>query len=173
MNYFDFYDIPVSFVSDTATLRKTFYANSKKYHPDFYTLASDEEQQKALELSTLNNEAFKILSDDDLRMKYILDLKGIISEEGQNNIPQEFLMEMMDINEALMELEFDFDQQAFDKLVDQLKTMESKLYEDIQVVVEQFDFEKTSEKEWEKIKAYYFKKRYLLRLQTNLEKQIP
>jgi len=96
MTLFEFYNIPITFIPDEAALRKTFYANSKKYHPDFYTLASQEEQEKALELSTLNNEAFKILSDQDRRMKYILELKGVMGEEGQNNIPQDFLMEMME-----------------------------------------------------------------------------
>lgn len=173
MNYFEFYNIPITFVPDEAALRKIFYVNSKKYHPDFFTLASEEEQQKALELSTLNNEAFKTLSDLDLRMKYILELKGAMGEEGQNKIPQDFLMEMMEVNEEMMELQFDFDQQVFEGVSGKLKEMESVLYKEVQPLIENFDFEKAPEREWESIKEYYFKKRYLLRLQINLEKQMP
>ena len=59
MNYFEFYNIPVSFNVDKSALKRTFYANSKKSHPDFYTLESEEKQLEVLELSTLNNKAYK------------------------------------------------------------------------------------------------------------------
>ena len=55
------------------------------------------------------------MRDPDLRMRYILELEGSLGEEGQNQIPQDFLMEMMEINEALMELEFDFEESAYQK----------------------------------------------------------
>ncbi|HHH50193.1 MAG TPA: Fe-S protein assembly co-chaperone HscB, partial [Saprospiraceae bacterium] len=53
MNYFEFYNIPISFDVDAKALKKIFYANSKKYHPDFYTLENEEKQQEILQLSTL------------------------------------------------------------------------------------------------------------------------
>ena len=70
MTYFEFYDIPVSFKVDATALKRTFYALSKKYHPDFFTLETAEKQAEILELSTLNSQAYKTLSDFDLRMKY-------------------------------------------------------------------------------------------------------
>jgi molecular chaperone HscB len=39
---------------------------------------------EVLELSTLNNNAYKTLSDFDKRMKYILELKEVLGEEGKN-----------------------------------------------------------------------------------------
>ena len=101
MNYFEFYDIPISFKIDAAALKRTFYRLSKKYHPDFFTQESEEKQAEILQLSSLNNEAYQTLSNFDRRMKYVLDLKGVLAEEGQNQIPQAFLMEMMEINEGL------------------------------------------------------------------------
>ena len=129
MNYFEFFKIPVSFNLNEAELKKAFYSNSKKFHPDFFTLESKEKQMEVLELSTLNNNAFKTLSNFDKRMKYILELKEVLGEEGKNKIPQEFLMEMMEINENLMELEFDFDKNNFDKIQNSLKKLESILLE--------------------------------------------
>ncbi len=170
MNYFEFYNIPISFLSDEAALRKTFYANSKKYHPDFFTMASEEEQQKALELSTLNNEAFKTLSERDLRMKYILELKGAMAEEGQNNIPQDFLMEMMDINEGLMELEFDYDKEAHQKVEAELNTLEQSLLDTIMPILKGYEADAEDADTLEAVKAYYFKMRYLLRIRKNLDK---
>jgi molecular chaperone HscB len=170
MNYFEFFEIPISFKVDEAALKRIFYANSKKYHPDFYTLESEEKQAEILELSTLNNQAYKTLSDFDKRMKYILDLKEILAEEGQNQLPQSFLMEMMDINEVLMELEFDFDAQKFEQAKTELKALETSLFKSIESIVESYDDNNSSDKELLAIKEYYLKKRYLLRIRENLSK---
>jgi molecular chaperone HscB len=170
LNYFEFYNIPITFLPDEAALRKTFYANSKKYHPDFFTLSSAAEQAEVLELSTLNNEAFKTLSDTDRRMKYILELKGMMGEEGQNNISQDFLMEMMDINEGLMELEFDYDAATHQKILSDLESLESKLSEALHPLLESYVDELSDVFVLEQIKAYYFKRRYLLRIQKNLDR---
>lgn len=170
MNYFEFYNIPVSFLLDEAAVKKTFYQNSKKYHPDFYTLESEEKQLEVLEMSTLNNEAYKTLSDFDKRMKYILEIKGTLAEEGKNQIPQDFLMEMMDINENLMELEFDFDAGKFNQVKEELKTLESNLLNTVQPHLEKFDEKNPNETELIEVKNYYLKKRYLLRIHENLNK---
>ena len=170
MNYFEFFEIPVSFLLDESALKRAFYENSKKYHPDFYTLESDEKQLEVLEMSTLNNEAYKTLSDFDKRMKYILDIKGVLAEEGKNQIPQDFLMEMMDINENLMELEFDFDQNNYNKVQNELKSMESDLLKTIQSYLTNYDDSTSNEEELIAIKNYFLKKRYLLRIQENLNK---
>ncbi len=170
MNYFEFFDIPVSFLLDEAQVKRTFYQNSKKYHPDFYTLESEEKQMEVLEMSTLNNEAYKTLSDFDKRMKYILEIKGALAEEGKNQIPQDFLMEMMDINENLMELEFDFDATKFNQVKADLKSLESDLLKTVQPHLENYNDKDSNEKELIEIKNYYLKKRYLLRIKENLNK---
>ncbi|MFK7772108.1 MAG: iron-sulfur cluster co-chaperone HscB C-terminal domain-containing protein [Saprospiraceae bacterium] len=170
MNYFEFFNIPISFKIDTADLKRKFYANSKKYHPDFFTLESEEKQMEVLELSTLNNNAYKTLSDFDKSMKYILEIKGVLGEEGKNKIPQEFLMEMMDINENLMELEFDFDQSNFDKVESDLKRLESGIFHEVQDILDNYSDNSANEAELNEIKNYFLKKRYLLRIQENLNK---
>jgi len=170
MNYFEFFDIPVKFLLEEDALKKIFYANSKKYHPDFYTLESEEKQQEVLDLSTLNNNAYKTLNDFDKRMKYILELKGVLAEEGNNQIPQAFLMEMMDINENLMELEFDFDQQKYNDAAKGLQNLESQLLKEVQPFLEKYDENNSKEGELIAIKNYYLKKRYLLRIHENLNK---
>ena len=170
MNYFEFFKIPVSFNLNEAELKKAFYSNSKKFHPDFFTLESKEKQMEVLELSTLNNNAFKTLSNFDKRMKYILELKEVLGEEGKNKIPQEFLMEMMEINENLMELEFDFDKNNFDKIQNSLKKLESILLEEVNPYIENYNDAAPKEFELDAIKNYFLKKRYLLRIKENLNK---
>jgi len=165
MNYFEFFDIPVAFTVDEAEVKRKYYANSKRFHPDFYTLESEEKQAKILEKSSLNNEAYRTLMDFDQRMKYVLELKGALEEEGENRVPQDFLMEMMEFNEALMELEMDFDEATYKKALQELEEKEAALYEEIRDVVAS---NKLMEAELSAAKNFYLKKRYLLRIRENL-----
>lgn len=167
MNFFEFFQLPLAFLLDEDALKKAYYANSKKYHPDFYTLDSPEKQEQILELSSFNNEAFQTLADPDRRMRYVLDLFGVIAEEGANEIPQDFLMDMMDINEAIMELDFDFNPVQYQQALAQLEKLENDLYQAIFPFLQSFETQPSS---LEAIKEYYFKKKYLLRIRENLSK---
>lgn len=170
MNYFEFYNIPISFKVDNAALKKIFYANSKKYHPDFHTLENTEKQDEILELSTFNNQAYKTLSDFDRRMKYVLDLKGVMAAEGENKLPQDFLMDVMDINEAIMELEMDFDVNMYRKTQNDVQSIEDQLFSAIEPIIESYDDATIPQQQLEELKNFYLKKRYLLRIRENLSK---
>ena len=189
MTYFEFYEIPVSFRVDEAALRRTFLQNSRRFHPDFHTLADEARQAEMLELSTLNNEAFKTLSDPDRRIRYVLELKGLLGddEHKQPALPQDFLMEMMDINENLMELEFDPDPERYAQALSEVKLLEASLLAEIQHILdtytEPFSPEMslelqtsnplTSNSDLLAVRDYFLKKRYLLRILENLSKFAP
>ena len=169
MNYFEFFNLEPSFYLDENLLRKAFLQNSKKYHPDFFTLESEEKQAEILERSTYNNEAYKTLKDFDKRLYYILELNNVIEEEGKNTVPQDFLMEMMEVNEALMELEFDFNPIKKEKLENQLDALEQNLLNSIESNLKGYTSTTKSEN-LNPVKDYYFKKKYLIRLRENLQK---
>jgi molecular chaperone HscB len=173
MQYFDFYELPVSFLLDEGELKKRFLQKSRQYHPDFFTLETDEEQAKTLELSTLNNQAYRTLADFDLRMGYILDQKGLLAEEGKNEVPQDFLLDMMELNEALMELEFDFDPAVFENAQSQLAALEKSLLDEVMPVLNTFDNTDPNQGELKIVKDFFFKKRYLWRIQENLNRFAP
>ncbi len=173
MNHFEFFGIPMRFIIDEDALRKIYYANSKKYHPDFYTLEPEEKQAEILELSTLNNQAYLTLADFDKRMKYILECKGVMADEGQNQLPQAFLAEMMDINEALMELEFDFDAGKYAQALHDADNLEEELFDEIYPVLQQFEDKAQDLGTLSAVKDFYLKKRYLLRIKENLAKFAP
>ncbi len=173
MNYFEFFGLPVRFLIDENALRKAFYTNSKKYHPDFFTQEPDEKQAEILDLSTLNNQAYHTLADFDKRMRYILELNGILEEEGQNQLTQEFLAEMMELNEALMELEFDFDPEQFATTQQAIHDLEQDLFEGIRPALESYENTPGHMELLALVKDYYLKKRYLLRIKENLSKFAP
>ncbi len=169
MNYFQFYDLPPSFLLDEADLKRRFYAQSKLLHPDFYTLEAEEKQAEILEQSTYNNQAYKTLSDFDARMKYVLELKGAMPAEGQFSLSQDFLMEMMELNEELMELETEFDPGRHAEAIRMVEGLESELLDAVMPILEAHDRD-TGSVGLQPVIDYYFKKRYLLRIRENLNR---
>jgi molecular chaperone HscB len=169
MDFFSFYNIPVAFILDEQALRQKYLQLSKQYHPDFYGLESEEKQAEVLELSTLNNEAFKTLSDFEKRFAYILNLNGLLDEEkNKRALPQLFLMEMMDTNEALMELEFDYNNAALQKLHHNLTKLKEDLMNEINPELNSYTNATASDESLNKLLIYYLKTRYLKRLEDNL-----
>lgn len=171
-DYFAFYGLPLSFNPDVALVKQKFYEFSKKYHPDFYINESDEKQAEVLELSTINNKAYQVLSDPQKRLHYILELKGLL-KEGENYIlPQSFLMEMMDINEALMDLQFDPDPVKLASLKNDVNEVEKGLLDEILSLTESFENLSTVEQEntLVAIKDLYYRTKYLLRLRESIAK---
>lgn len=170
MNYFEFFGLPLGFFPDQAALRRAFLLNSKKFHPDFHTLSDEGQQAEMLEQSTLNNQAYHTLSDPDLLIRYVLQIKGLLGDEGkQTALPQDFLMEVMDINEGLMDLEMDFDASRYTATLAAVDQLEQSLDEAIKPVLESYT-DPEGDASLPKVADYFFKKRYLLRIRENLSK---
>ncbi|MEM1358885.1 MAG: Fe-S protein assembly co-chaperone HscB [Bacteroidota bacterium] len=167
-NYFEFFQLPVAPTVDQAALKRQFYLNSKRFHPDFHTLGTESAREEALEMSTLNNQAYKVLADDDLRLRHLLELKDALGEEGSNTVPQDFLMEIMEVNEALMELEFDEDSAKREKVEKLISSLETDLDRSMTELINHYDNATVSSAELEQLKDYYLKKRYLLRLKGKI-----
>ncbi|HEX8378556.1 MAG TPA: Fe-S protein assembly co-chaperone HscB [Pedobacter sp.] len=172
MNYFEFYALPESFNIDESLVKRKFYEFSKTYHPDFYINDPEEKQQEILELSTVNNKAYQILSNPQRRLEYLLHLHGHALEGEKYQLPQEFLMEMMDVNEALMELEMDPDENILSNTIEQIAEIESNLKSDLSSLTSGFETKDDTEKETLllKIKDIYYRQKYLLRIRESLNK---
>jgi molecular chaperone HscB len=165
MNYFQFYEISERFQLDTSVVRTIFLKNSRRFHPDFHTQESDERQNEILELSTKNNEAFQTLSDPILRMAHILKNHGFLGDETKNRaLSPDFLMEMMEINENLMELEFDFDQKSFEKTKNQIDDFKKNMDAEIAEILENWTPETSKTSDLEAVENYFLKNKYFLRI---------
>lgn len=171
MNYFEFYDIPVSFLPDQILVKKKFYAFSKEYHPDFFVNESEEKQDEILELSTLNNKAYQTLSDNNKRLPYVLSILGELEEGEKYTLPNDFLLEMMEVNEALMELEFEPDPEKLDSIKLEVRNIENDLNQELEISIKEFDslVEEDKLSSLDRIKDIYFRKKYLLRIQESID----
>ena len=171
-DYFEFYGLPVSFNPDAGLVKKKFYELSKKYHPDFYINESEEKQEEVLELSTVNNKAYQVLTDPQKRLHYILELKGQLTEGENYKLPQDFLMEMMDVNEALMDLQFDPDVERLAALKIEVDEIEKGLSDKIAALTASFESEDTSGQNslLIAIKDLYYRNKYLYRIRESINK---
>lgn len=172
MNYFELYDLPVSFEVDKDQVKRRFYDLSKKYHPDFYVNEPKSKQEEILELSTLNNKAYHVLSHPLRRIEYVLQLHDLITEGDKYQLPQSFLMEMMDINEALMELEFEPDALLLERVKGQVDEAEAALFDELYSYTKQFDESPQSDTQdiLLKIRDIWYRQKYLLRIRESLNK---
>jgi molecular chaperone HscB len=170
-NYFDFYDLPIQFNPDQSAVKTKFYAFSKQFHPDFYANESEEKQQEVLELSTLNNKAYQVLSNPKKRLKYVLELKGIVETDEGYQLPQSFLMEMMDVNEVLMDLEFEPDAEKLEQVKGDVGSIEKDLANELNDLINQFDSNPAeSDALLPSIKDNFYRQKYIDRIRERLPK---
>ncbi|HTN45869.1 MAG TPA: iron-sulfur cluster co-chaperone HscB C-terminal domain-containing protein [Flavipsychrobacter sp.] len=167
MNYFDLYELPVSFHVDKNQVKKKFYELSKKYHPDRFSQASEEEQQEVLQMAALNNAAYKTLSDEDTTMRYILKQESVLEEEEKYALPPDFLMEMMELNEAVSEYEDDPTDKKKQLAEENWKAQMRLIKEGTNVLIKKYEVSK-SHAVLTELKDFYFRKKYLLRIQERL-----
>ena len=153
MNYFELYEIPLSFKVEKAFLARRYFELQKRFHPDYFSQGTETEQSEALELSSQVNRAFRIFTNEEETIKYVLQLKGLLEEEEKYQLSTDFLMEMMELNETLSENS----KQEISELV-------KKLYAEVSPIIENFNEATTSTADLLSVKEYYYKKKYLQRI---------
>lgn len=171
MDYFELYGLPVTFNPDLKLVKQKFYELSKKYHPDFYINESAEKQEEVLAFSTLNNKAYQILNDVQRRLPYVLELKGALVEGENYALPQDFLMEMMDVNEALMDLQFEPDALKLGSIKNEVENIEMKMEKELDMLTGVFDQKEADEQSLlASIKDLYYRRKYLQRIDESIVK---
>lgn len=171
MNYFEFYELPIQFSPNQDAVKVKFYAFSKKFHPDFYANESEEKQQEVLDLSTLNNKAYQTLTSPKKRLRYVLELKGIVETDEGYQLPQSFLMEMMDVNEALMDLEFEPDAENLAQVNTDVNAIENQLQAELDQLITAFDLNPAeSDALLPAIKDIFYRQKYIARIRERLPK---
>jgi molecular chaperone HscB len=158
MNYFELYDIPISFSPNAKEVSRKYFALQKRYHPDFFANATPAEREEALEQSAQANKAYKTFQNQDATIRYVLQLKGILEDEEKYQLPPDFLMEVLELNEMKMD--------GADESTIQHRTLalQEEIYQAVKPLIDNYEDGKTSEAHLLQIKDYYYKNRYLQRL---------
>jgi molecular chaperone HscB len=170
-NYFELYHMPVTFHPDQVEVKSQFYELSRLYHPDRFAQAGGEELAKALTMSAMNNAAYKAFKNPDATMAYILRMNSLLEDEEKYSLPSEFLMEMMDINEAVSDYETEPDNQDARQMAVNSLNEQLELWDDAtNVLTDRFEKGDKSRELLLEIKDQYFRKKYLLRIKERIDR---
>ncbi|HEY7545895.1 MAG TPA: Fe-S protein assembly co-chaperone HscB [Blastocatellia bacterium] len=133
-NYFSFLSLPRKLKIDSAQLEKIFYSFSRRFHPDYFMNASEQERQSSMDRSSLLNDAYRALRDPVRRAQYLLSLEGY--KEAEKKAPPELLEEVFELNMQIEEMRMakktdDADEMAHSRaaLEDALTNLDKKLNE--------------------------------------------
>lgn len=101
-NFFELFNLPVSYDVDLNQIQKKYMALQKQVHPDNFANASDAEKRLSMQQTSWINEAQTTLKDPVLRATYLLKLKGTdINLENETTMDAAFLMQQLEMRERL------------------------------------------------------------------------
>ena len=117
MDPFDTLGLAPDFELDVGTLEARYRDLQKALHPDKHVNAPPAERRAALARAVNVNEAYRALKDELKRAEALLARHGgKVSEEDAGASDPEFLMEVMELREALAEARAEQDLDAVGKL---------------------------------------------------------
>jgi len=103
-DYYQLLGIPRTLNLSLDELQKRYYELSRQLHPDRFMQKPEAEQQRALDMSSALNDAYRTLKDRVKRAQYLLSQEGFeIGEQRSKDVPPELLEEVFDLNMALEE----------------------------------------------------------------------
>ncbi|MFM2339253.1 MAG: hypothetical protein RL115_2446 [Bacteroidota bacterium] len=163
--YFEIFEIPVQLNVKKSDITSTFFALSRKYHPDYYINKTAAEQAEALERAALINKAYKTFQSTDATIKYVLQEKGLLADDEKFELPSAFLMNVMDINEALMDATDDIGKE---KLLHQIIEIEKDSFAPVASIINNYQEGSTTVTQLLEVKEYYYKKKYIERIKKEM-----
>lgn len=137
-NFFSIFALPQSYAIDEKQLENSYRKLAASYHPDKFASLSSFEQKEKMIMSSLINQAYKVLSDPIQRASHLLLLNGINADARENNIADtEFLMQQLQWQETLEEAKHLTDIQDLSVQIQEVKT---KTETQLNLEFEQHDF---------------------------------
>ena len=161
-NFFDLYKINPAPIADNTYVAKKYIELQKANHPDFYTKESETDQEDIMVKSAAINEGYKIFKDKHKTIEYFLSQNKVIEPNEKYQLPPEFLMEMIDINEGVLE---DNGHKNTQKKVAEII---SGLEQDVAPILRKNTADITAE-DMQQLKAFYYKKKYVQRILDKIE----
>ena len=141
-DHFALFGLPRIQGIDAAALDARYRELQAQAHPDKHAAASDTDQRLAMQWATRINEAYQALKNPLARARYLLHLLGHDAQvESNTAMPTEFLIEQMELREAVAEAKAGADDTALDVLRRRLVGEIKAEYVRLQAVIdEQSDF---------------------------------
>lgn len=137
-NHFELFELPVTFDVDQEALSLRYRELQRAVHPDRFANASDQEKRLSVQQAALINEAYQTLKTPLARARYLLQVNGIELDDSDTSMAPAFLMEQMELREALAAVRDKEDPFAeLNRLRDQIEATERELVESLRQLFEQ------------------------------------
>jgi molecular chaperone HscB len=121
-NHFELFQLPARFDVDMDALDAAYREVQGRVHPDRFVNASDAEKRVAMQWATRANEAYQTLRNPQKRAQYLCELNGVdLQTESNTAMPMDFLMQQMELREALADARASKDAGALDELDAQVR----------------------------------------------------
>jgi molecular chaperone HscB len=167
VDYFALFDLPRSFAMDSQKLESRYRELQSKVHPDKHAHLGDSEKRRAMELATEANAALQALKAPLQRAIYLLQLAGHeVAVENNTAMPVDFLVEQMELREAVVDARAAREEMALDHLRSDLKSRMTAQYETLGVL---FDERKNYESAADLVRRLMFQEKLLQEIDDALE----
>jgi molecular chaperone HscB len=101
-SHFELFGLSPAFALDPEALERSYRDIQSRVHPDRFAHAGDAERRASLQWTTRVNEAYSTLKSPVQRAKHLLELQGVdVAFETNTQMPADFLMQQMELREAL------------------------------------------------------------------------
>jgi molecular chaperone HscB len=156
-DYFEFFNLPRQFKIDRQLLDQSYVKVQQEVHPDKHVSAADSEKRQSLQIATYANTAYQTLKQSLKRGFYLCELAGLDPElETNTSMPKEFLMQQMELREAMDDAKKDV--MALSALQDQVQKQLQTL---IVTIGEQFDQQHNPNLALQNLRAALFLERFM------------
>lgn len=146
-NYFEIFNLPVTFDLDTEQLSVLYRELQKEVHPDRFANSGEQQSRAAVQMASLVNQAFDTLKVPVSRAHYLLQLSGLdIDHEKDTTMDPMFLMEQMELREEFESVRTKSDPLAeIDRLLKQIKIATDDIMSAFSQAYENQNFDKAHE----------------------------
>jgi molecular chaperone HscB len=104
-DYYELLGVARSLNLSLDALQQRYYELSRQLHPDRFMQKPEAERQRALDMSSALNDAYRTLKDPIKRAQYLLSVEGFdVGEQRSKDVPPELLEEVFELNMALEEM---------------------------------------------------------------------
>lgn len=132
-NHFELFGLPVAFEVDQELLALRYRELQRAVHPDRFANASEQEKRLSVQQAAQINEAFQVLKSSLSRARYLLELNGMPLDDSDTRMDPLFLMEQIELREALGEVRGKADPfDALNRVRDDIEGRERELIESLQ-----------------------------------------
>jgi molecular chaperone HscB len=101
-SHFELFGLAPAFAVEGEALERSYREIQSRVHPDRFAHAGDAERRASLQWTTRVNEAYRVLKDPVQRARHLLELQGVdVAFETDTKMPPDFLMQQMELREAL------------------------------------------------------------------------